>query len=126
MTTSAEQLTHGSLRLRYAGGNRPNPEAWKSLVGSKPVSARFTVLPETKPRLSALGTSLVVQTALAAFLVVLPLLFPQRMIPKALYVVTELVGPPLEAPPPPPRPKPPVEKPKVAPRPVETPAPKVQ
>ena len=53
------------------------------MVGNKPVSARFSLLPETKPRMGALGTSLIIQIALAAFLVSLPLLFPQQLIPKS-------------------------------------------
>ena len=40
------------------------------MVGNKPVSARFSLLPNTKPRMGALGTSLVIQIALAAFLVI--------------------------------------------------------
>jgi TonB family protein len=129
MTTTAEQLSQGSLRLRprTGGAGGTNPEAWKAMVGNKPVSARFDLLPNTKPRLSALGTSLVVQIALAAFLVIVPLLFPQKMIPRAMFMVTELVGPPLDIPAPPP-PKPPVAKVKVhpPPPPVERPAPKIE
>jgi TonB family protein len=126
MTTTAQLLTQGSLRLRTGSGPRPNPEAWKSMVGTKPVSARFDLLPNTKPRMSALGTSLIIQIALAAFLVIVPLLFPQQMIPRAMYMVTEIAGPPLDIPAPPP-PKPPtVAKVKVQPPPppVEQPAPK--
>ena len=128
MTTTAQQLTQGSLRLRSgSGAGGTNPDAWKSMVGSKPVSARFTLLPNTKPRMGALGTSLIIQIALAAFLVIVPLLFPQKMIPRAMYMVTEITGPPLDIPAPPP-PKPPaVAKVKVQPPPppVEAPAPKV-
>jgi TonB family protein len=87
------------------------------MVGTKPVSARFDLLPNTKPRMSAMGTSLIIQIALAAFLVIVPLLFPQQMIPKAMYMVTSLEGPPLDIPAPPP-PKPPaVQKVKVQPTP---------
>jgi TonB family protein len=76
------------------------------MVGTKPVSARFSLLPETKPRMSALGTSLIVQICLVAFVVTLPLLFPQQMIPRAIYMVTDIAGPPLDVPAPP-KPKPP-------------------
>jgi TonB family protein len=119
MTTTAQQLTQGSLRLRSASGGTggKNPDAWKSMVGTKPVSARFDLLPNTQPRMSALGTSLVIQIALAAFLVIVPLLFPQQMIPRAMFMVTNLAGPPLDIPAPPP-PKPPaVQKVKVQPTP---------
>jgi len=113
MTTMTQQLSQGSLRLRPASpSSGQNPQAWKSMVGNKPVSARFSLLPETKPRMSALGTSLVVQIILVAFVVTLPLLFPQQMIPRAMYMVTDLAGPPLDIPEPP-KPKPPAP-PKVA------------
>jgi TonB family protein len=127
MTTTAQLLTQGSLRLRTGSGpGGGNSDAWKSMVGTKPVSARFDLLPNTKPRMSALGTSLIIQIALAAFLVIVPLLFPQQMIPRSMYMVTDIAGPPLEIPKPPP-PKPPaVAKVKVQPPPppVEQPAPK--
>jgi len=97
------------------------------MVGSKPVSARFSLLPNTQPKMSALGMSLVIEIALAAFLVMAPLLFPQQLIPKAMFMVTDLAGPPLDIPQPPPPPKPPaVARVKVQPPPppVEQPAPK--
>jgi TonB family protein len=107
MTTIAQELTQGSLRLRPATPpTGQNPQAWKSLVGTKPVSARFALLPETKPRMSALGTSVIVQICLVVFVVILPLLFPQQMIPRSMYMVTDLAGPPLDVPEPP-KPKPP-------------------
>jgi TonB family protein len=129
MTTTAEQLTQGSLRLKHSGPSAPNPQAWKALVGNKPVSARFSLLPETKPRKGALATSLVIQICLAAFVVMIPLLFPQQMIPRSIYMVTDIAGPPLEIPAPP-KPKPPAP-PKVAkvtpppPPPVEKAPPKI-
>ncbi len=110
MTTTAQQLTQGSLRLKSAGPSNPDPQAWKALVGTKPVSARFSLLPDTKPRMDALGTSLIIQIALAAFAVSIPLLFPQQLIPRAMYMVTEIAGPPLDIPEPPPAPKPPAVK----------------
>src|SRR5690349_15680695 len=118
MTTTAQQLTQGSLRLRSGSGRGGNPDAWKSMVGTKPVSARFDLLPDSKPKMGALGTSLIIQIALAAFLVIVPLLFPQQLIPRAMYMVTDLAGPPLEIPKPPAPPKPPaVAKVKVQPTP---------
>jgi len=94
------------------------------MMGNKPVSARFTLLPNTKPRMGALGTSLIVQICFAAFVVSIPLLFPQQMIPRAMYMVTEIAGPPLDIPEPP-KVKPPAPpKIKVQPAPVEQPAPK--
>src|SRR6266851_1039504 len=113
MTTMTQQLTQGSLRLRQASSSSgQNSQAWKALVGTKPVSARFSLLPETKPKMSALGTSVIIQIILVAFVVTLPLLFPQQMIPKAMFMVTSIAGPPLDIPVPP-KPKPPAP-PKVA------------
>src|SRR4029077_12651562 len=110
MSTTLEQLTHGGLRLRTGtGAARPNPQAWKSLVGNKPVSAPVSLLPNTKPKMSAMGTRLVAQIALAAFFVILPVMFPQRLIPRAMYMVTAIEMPPsyvASPPPPPPAPKP--------------------
>lgn len=128
MTTIVQHFSQGSLRLRPANpSSGQNPQAWKAMVGTKPVSARFSLLPETKPRMSALGTSLVVQIILVAFVVTLPLLFPQQMIPRAMYMVTDIAGPPLDIPEPP-KPKPPAP-PKVAkvqpPPPVKVEPPKV-
>jgi TonB family protein len=93
------------------------------MMGTKPVSARFSLLPETKPKMSALGTSVIVQIILVVFVVTLPLLFPQQMIPKSMYMVTDLAGPPLDIPAPP-KPKPPAP-PKVA-KVQPTPPPKVE
>lgn len=126
MTTITQELTQGSLRLcPETPSSGQNPPAWKAMVGTKPVSARFALLPETKPRMSALGTSVIVQICLVTFLVILPLLFPQQMIPRSMYMVTDLAGPPLDVPAPP-KPKAPAP-PKVAkvqpPPPVERVAP---
>ncbi len=123
MTTIAQQLTQGSLRLRPSSGQ--NPQAWKNLVGTKHIAARFDLLPNTKPRAGALGTSLVVQICLVTIVVILPLLFPQQLVPHAMFMVTDLAGPPLDIPEPP-KPKPPAP-PKVKvqpPKPIEEPAPK--
>lgn len=124
MTTIAQQLTQGSLRLRPSSGQ--NPQAWKNLVGTRPVAARFALLPDTKPRAGALGTSLVVQICLVTIVVILPLLFPQQLVPHAMFMVTDLAGPPLDIPEPP-KPKPPAP-PKVKvqppPPPIEKQAPK--
>ena len=128
MTTTAQLLTQGSLRLQSGrGSGGTNPEAWKSMVGNKPVSAHFALLPNTKPRMSALGISLIIQIALAAFFVIVPLLFPQQMIPSPMYMVTEIAGPPLDIPAPPPPKPPPVAKVKAQPPPpVVKPAPKLE
>jgi TonB family protein len=95
-------------------------------VGTKPVSAHFSLLPNTQPRMSAMGTSVIVQMILVTIVVLLPLMFPQQMIPRTIFMVTDIAGPPLDIPEPP-KPKPPAPpKAKVQPppRPVEQPTPK--
>jgi len=126
MKKTAQQFSQVSLHLGPGNpSHNANPDAWKALVGNKPVSARFELLPNTKLRKGALGTSLALQICLGAFLVSIPLLFPQQMVPKAIYMMTMIEGPPLAIPDVP-KPKPPappkvrVEQPRV-----QQPAPKL-
>src|SRR5579863_4761587 len=125
MAITVTQLTQGNLRLSYrpAGTSAPNSEAWKNLIGKKPVSARLDTLPETKPRLSALLTSTIFQAAVAAFLVAIPMFFPDKLVTKIAYEVVPIAAPQTEVPLPPPPPKQPVIRAKVlpAPPPIEEP-----
>jgi TonB family protein len=78
--------------------------------------------------MSALGTSFIVQICLVVIVVILPLLFPQQMMPRAMEMVTNLEGPPLDLPAPPkPKAPPPPKMAKVDPTPppppIERPAP---
>ena len=110
------QLTQGNLRLSYrpAGAPPPGPEAWKNLIGKKPISARLDTLPETKPRLSALLTSTLFQVALATFLVAVPMFFPDKLVTKIAYEVVPIAAPQTEVQLPP---KPPVVRAKSLPAP---------
>jgi len=95
------------------------------MIGSKPVAARLEVLPEGKSRTSALLTSLVFQCIVAAFVLSLPLFFPDQLKTSMLYQViplaplrTEYILPTPEPPKPPvrrvevrPTPPPPVQRP---------------
>ncbi len=107
MMTVLEQNTQERLDLRVPSPSVPgDSEPWRAMVGTKPVSFRFSLLPETKPRKSALGISLFIQISLVALVVTLPMLFPQRMIPRAMYMVTDVSRPMIDIPEPP-KPKPP-------------------
>ena len=118
MAITVTQLTQGNLRLSYRpAGSAPNPEAWKNLIGKKPVSARLDTLPETKPRLSALLTSTIFQAAVAAFLVAIPMFFPDKLVTKIAYEVVPIAAPQTEVPLPPTPPKQPVIRAKVLPTP---------
>lgn len=98
MATTVTELTKGSLRLNYrpAGAPPPKADAWKSLVGTKPVSARLGTLQETKPRMSAMLTSTLFQVALATFLVAIPMFFPDKLATKIAYEVVPIAAPQTE------------------------------
>lgn len=87
-----------------------DPQAWKRLIGNKPVDARLETLPENKIRRSAFAVSSTVQLAFALALVSLPLFFPEQLSLRMVYQVTPIEAPLTEVPvrpePPPVRPKP--------------------
>lgn len=88
------QLTRDTLGMsRVSTGQPPDPEAWKRAIGSKPVSARLEILPETRLRPAALLTGTLFQSALAAFLVVIPLIFPDRLETAVSYEVIPIATP---------------------------------
>jgi TonB family protein len=94
-----------------------DPLAWKKTIGTKPIAARLALLPDSKPRWGRIGLSAAGQFAILGFLLMLPLLFPERMQTVLHLRVTELMQPVTEipvAPPPPPPPTPKVKA-KVAP-----------
>jgi len=104
----------------------PNPQAWKQAIGTKPIAARLALLPDSKPRWDRIGISAGSQLAILAFLLLIPLIFPEQMKTALNLRPTELMQPvtliPV-APEPPPPPKvkakaPPVVKP-VVPEPVK-------
>ena len=110
-----------------AGRGRIRNEAWKSTIGTKPIPARFALLPEGKKRWDRIGVSAVLQISLLTFFVVMPIFFPER-IEQLKYSVVPLLMPVTEvpvapAPPPPPKvrvvkavqPKP-IEQPKLSPK----------
>jgi TonB family protein len=99
----------------------PNSDAWKRAIGTKPISARLALLPEAKPRWDRIGISAGSQIAILIFVLLIPLIFPERMKTALNFQIVELMQPvtliPV-APPPPPPPKikaktPPVVKPEV-------------
>jgi TonB family protein len=96
-------------------GRSGDPQAWKKAIGTRPVTARLALLPEGKSRWDRIGLSAFGQLAIFGFLLVIPLLFPQKMQTALHLRVTELMQPVTEIPVAPPPPPPPKIKPKVAP-----------
>jgi len=84
--------------------------------GKPGTTARFAMLPEGKSRFGSLGTSIIVQASILGLMVIIPLVFPEKMLPKSFFQVTTLEAPVTEVPlPPPPAPKVAAIKPKVTP-----------
>jgi TonB family protein len=91
-----------------------NQEAWRRAIGTKPVAARLELLPDAKPRWDRVGLSAAVQVVLIGFVLLIPLLYPER-IKTALHMeVVPLAQPITEIPVAPPQPK---VRPKVVPQP---------
>ena len=104
-----------------AGRARTRNEAWRTTIGTKPVPARFALLPEGRKRWDRMGISAALQISFLTFFVVMPIFFPER-IAELKYSVVPLLMPVSEvpvAPPPPPPPK--VHVKAVEPKPIEEP-----
>lgn len=93
-----------------------DPQAWKRLIGNKPVDARLETLPDNRIRRSAFAISSSVQAVLALALISLPLFFPEKLSLRMIYQVTPIEAPQTEVPV---RPEPPPVRPKTAPAPVQ-------
>src|SRR6202035_3165373 len=91
--------------------NRPrstaNQEAWRRAIGTKPVAARLELLPEGKPRWNRIGVSAIVQVVLIGFVLLVPLLYPEKIKTVLHMDIVQLAQPVIEIPvaPPPPKPK---------------------
>jgi len=105
-----------------AGRARTRTEAWKTTIGTKPVPARFALLPEGKKRWDRMGLSAMLQISLVTFFVVMPIFFPER-IDQLKYSVVPLLMPVTEVPVAPAPPPPPKVRVKAAePKPIEQPS----
>ena len=78
MITTFRQDRPVSLQTSRGAAGK-DPQAWKKLIGNKPVAARLAVLPDGESRLTAVLTSAIFQTALVIFVVALPLIFPSEL-----------------------------------------------
>jgi TonB family protein len=82
-----------------------DPEAWKKAIGTKPVAARLALLPESKPRWDRIGLSAIGQLAILTFLVLVPLIYPEKIKTALNMEVVTLAQPVTEIPVAPPPPK---------------------
>lgn len=105
-----------------------DPQAWKRNIGTKPIPARLAVLPDGQSRMQRVGVSAVLQLGLLGFLLIAPLVFPEKISTALKYSYMEIAQPiteiPVAPPPPPPKitkvkppptPPPPVEEVKLNP-----------
>src|SRR5258707_5669362 len=83
------------------------PQAWKKNIGTKPIPARLALLPEGRSRMKRVGVSAILQIAFVVFIVIIPLVFPQKISTSLKYSSAEIAKPITEIPvaPPPKRPK---------------------
>ena len=118
------ELRDSGLRSERTQNASGDPQAWKKLIGTKPVEARLETLPDNKLRRGAFAVSSVVQLTLALIVISLPLIFPEQISIRAIYQVTPIEAPQTEVPIQPEKPpeKPEVHK-KVEPTPVKPPEP---
>jgi TonB family protein len=118
------ELRDSGLRSERTQNASGDPQAWKKLIGTKPVEARLETLPDNKLRRGAFAVSSVVQLTLALIVISLPLIFPEQISIRAIYQVTPIEAPQTEVPIQPEKPpeKPEVHK-KVEPAPVKPPEP---
>ncbi len=124
MTITVTQLRQGSLRIGWGSAEASRSKgAPKNLVAPNGKPARFTLLAEPKPRWGSFGASVVLQCLTAALLVIVPMLFPQKLVPLMRYTVVPLLTPRTEVPLPPEPPK--VRVKAEPPKPVEVEPPRV-
>jgi TonB family protein len=118
------ELRDSGLRSDRTQNASGDPQAWKKLIGTKPVEARLETLPDNKLRRGAFAVSSVVQLTLALIVISLPLIFPEQISIRMIYQVTPIEAPQTEVPVQPEKPpeKSEVHK-KVEPAPVKPPEP---
>jgi len=100
--------THLGVGFDSNRGSAQHRDAWKRSIGTKQVPARLAMLPEGESRWQRVGISAIAQIIIVAFLLALPLFFPERLKTALNMQVVPLSMPVTEipvAPPPPPPPK---------------------
>jgi TonB family protein len=124
MNTTILAPRQSSLQRGISTGME-NPTPKKRVIlppapGKPGTTARFELLPSGKTRFGSLGASIMFQISLLALMVIVPLVFPEKLIPKMIFTQIAMSTPVTEIPPPPP-PAPKVVA--VKPKPVPVPEP---
>lgn len=103
------------------GRSSANQEAWRRAIGTKPVAARLELLPEGKTRWNRIGLSLIAQVIAISFVLLVPLLYPERIKTVLHMDIVQLAQPVIEIPVAPPPPKVRAKVPPPTPKPVVEP-----
>jgi TonB family protein len=98
-----------------------NQEAWRRAIGTKPVAARLELLPEGKSRWNRIGLSAIAQVIAICFVLLVPLLYPERIKTVLHMDIVQLAQPVIEIPVAPPPPKVRAKTPPPTPKPVVEP-----
>jgi len=98
-----------------------NQEAWRRAIGTKPVAARLELLPEGKSRWNRIGLSAIAQVIAICFVLLTPLLYPERIKTVLHMDIVQLAQPVVEIPVAPPPPKVRAKAPPPTPKPVVEP-----
>jgi TonB family protein len=124
----ADPVTKTTMGVGFDSKNRPpaDSEAWKRAIGTRPVAARLALLPEGNSRLGRVGISAIAQVAIVGFVLLMPLLYPDRMKTALNFDIIDIAAPVTTIPVAPPPPPPPKTRQRVTPTPpppavVETP-----
>jgi TonB family protein len=138
MNTTILEQRQISLKTGYSSGtgNPPAPRMILKPAPGKPgTTARLALLPSGRSRWGSLSASVTFQVLFLATMLIIPLAFPQKLIPKMAFEVIPLATPMTEVPLPPkppavkpPKPQPIPEEAAIVPEPVRQPkvlAPKV-
>ena len=116
-----------SILQRGISTGMGNPNQKRVILPPAPgrpgTSARLELLPQGKTRFGSLGASIVFQISLLALMIIVPLVFPEKMISKMMLTWVPPMSTPVTEvpPPPPPAPKVAAIKPKPVPAPVPEP-----
>jgi TonB family protein len=115
----ADPGTKTTMGVGFDAKNRrpTDKEAWKRAIGTAPVAARLALLPEGKPRWGRVGLSALAQIIIVGFVLMVPLLYPERMKTALNFDIIEIASPVTLVPVAPPPPPPPKMREKIAPKP---------
>jgi TonB family protein len=122
MNTTIIPRRQMSLQSGFSTGSGKTPAPrmiLKPAPGTQGATARLALLPQSKVRFGAVASSMALQATILAIVIIIPLAFPEKMVPKMIYNLMPIAAPLTEVPVAPDPPKPPAVRPKPQPIKVE-------